>query len=46
VKVYNNLPLDDLIHRISLMTELEAKQLMIKIVEDTMIRRIDRKVYN
>ena len=46
VKVYNNSPLDDLIQRISLMTELEAKQLMIKIVEDTMIRRIDRKVYN
>ena len=46
VEVYNNLPLDDLIQRISILTQLEAKTQMIKIVEDTMIRRIDRKVFN
>jgi hypothetical protein len=46
VKVYNNLPLDDLILQISILAQLEAKTLMIKIVEDTMIRRIDRKVFN
>jgi hypothetical protein len=46
VKVYNNLPLEDLIHHISLLTQLEAKTLMIKVVEDTMIRRIDRKLLN
>jgi hypothetical protein len=46
VKVYNNLHLDDLISQISILAQLEAKTLMIKIVEDTMIRRIDRKVFN
>jgi hypothetical protein len=46
IKVYNNLPLDDLIHLISLITQVEGKTLMIKVVEDTMIRRIDRKVFN
>jgi len=46
VKVYNNLPLDDLIQHISLITQVEGKTLMIKVVEDTMIRRIDRKVFN
>jgi hypothetical protein len=29
-----------------MLTQLEAKTQMIKIVEDTMIRRIDRKVFN
>ena len=38
--------MDDLIQRISVVTQLEAKTLMVKVVEDTMIRRIDRKVFN
>lgn len=46
INTYNNLTLEDLIHRISTLTQIEAKQLMVKVVEDTVIRRIDRKTLN
>jgi hypothetical protein len=46
IKTYNNLTLEDLIHRISALTQIEAKQLTVKVVEDTVIRRVDRKTLN
>ena len=46
IKTYNNLTLEDLIQRISALTQIEAKQLMVKVVEDTVIRRVDRKTLN
>jgi len=46
IKTYNNLTLEDLIQRISVLTQIEAKQLMVKVVEDTVIRRVDRKTLN
>ena len=46
IPVYNNLSLDELLHRISEMTYIEYKQISLKVIEDTVIRRIDRKVHN
>lgn len=36
----------ELLNRISEVTQIEAKQLSVKIVEDTVIRRVDRKILN
>jgi len=46
VRVYNNLCLGDLIDKIGEITQIEAKQLSVKVVEDTIIRRVDRKIVN
>jgi hypothetical protein len=46
LRVYNNLVLEDFINRVGELTQIEAKQLSIKVVEDTVIRRVDRKTLN
>jgi hypothetical protein len=46
LRVYNNLVLEDFINRVGELTQIEAKQLSVKVVEDTVIRRIDRKTLN
>lgn len=42
IKVYNNLLLEDLLHQISIVAEKDVKTISVKVVEDTVIRRIDR----
>jgi len=44
LKVYNNLCMEDLIFKISHVTQLEPNTLSVKVVEDTVIRRVDRKL--
>jgi ssRNA-specific RNase YbeY (16S rRNA maturation enzyme) len=46
LRVYSNLLLEDLLQKISILTEKEPKSLTVKVVEDTVIRRVDRRVFN
>lgn len=46
LKVYNNELLDDFLSRIESMTSIPKASLMLKIAEDTVIRRIDRQIRN
>ena len=38
--------MEDLIQRISFLTQLEANAISVKVVEETVIRRVDRKLVN
>ena len=46
LQVYDNMNVDDFIYQISLKVDKQAKLLSVKVVEDTVIRRIDRRVMN
>lgn len=43
---YNNLLLEDLIQKISDITSFPVKQILLKVIEENLIRRIDRQIYN
>lgn len=46
VKVYNNILLEEFIRKVEEMTSIPAPQVSLKVVDDTMIRRIDRQIWN
>jgi hypothetical protein len=46
LKVYNNINLEELIQLIAFRVNLEPQKISIKVVEDTVIRRVDRLKYN
>lgn len=46
IKLYNNELLDDFLSRVESITSIPKASLMLKIAEDTVIRRIDRQVRN
>lgn len=46
LQVYNNLLMEDLLLQIGGLTEQESKAISVKVVEDTVIRRVDRQILN
>lgn len=46
MQVYNNLTIEELLYKIEAMTTIPFKQISLKVVEDTVIRRIDRQIKN
>ncbi len=46
LKLYDNCFMDDFLAHIASITHKDVKTISVKVVEDTVIRRIDRKVYN
>jgi hypothetical protein len=46
LKLYDNCFMDDFLAQIASITHKDVKTISVKVVEDTVIRRIDRKVYN
>jgi hypothetical protein len=46
LKVYNNINLEELIQLIAFRINLEPQKISVKVVEDTVIRRVDRLKFN
>ncbi len=46
MSVYNNLMLEEFIGKVEQMTSIPANLVSLKVVDDTMIRRIDRQIWN
>lgn len=45
-QVYSNLTMEDLLTQIGYLTEQDPKAISVKVVEDTVIRRVDRQILN